>query len=179
MTSLSIEDVLIINEGQEKTTLSFFVVGDPPVQERTKMNYKGRFKAHMYDPSSSEKLAFGRAVVGALGDMGEVLGTTRTGNYYYFQDSTSIALDAKFVLSRPLSHFKGNGLSQRLRDDVVDYPERKDIDNLLKFLMDSVQFILYKDDNAVTKVTMEKQFACPGEPVGMQVSFSGKRSISK
>lgn len=171
MTSLTIDDVMEVTSAGGKASLSFTVVGDPPVQERAKMAHKGPYVAHMYDPSKGEKRAFATKAREAMAAMG--VPTVVTTGRYYFKDYTEVALEAVFFLPRPLNHYTGKGERKRVRDDAVDYPQRKDVDNLLKFVMDALQGILYSNDNCLTKVTIIKRFPCAGEAVGMALCFSG------
>ena len=179
MTSIVVEDVLI-SHGHGESTVSFSIVGDPPVQERAKMRYRGLFHPYIYDPSSGEKAAFGRNMAESMSAMGEVIGAAGTGNgNYYFQERTSVKLITTMLLPRPLNQFvvaKGAN-KKRVRDDAIGYPERKDVDNMLKFVMDALEGYFYKNDSCITKATIEKRFVADGEAVGMDLSFSGKRSI--
>jgi Holliday junction resolvase RusA-like endonuclease len=38
------------------------------------------------------------------------------------------------------------------------YPKKKDIDNLVKFLLDAMNKVVYHDDSAITKLIAEKLF---------------------
>ena len=116
---LSVEDVLEAISPEGRATLSFTVVGDPPVQARPKMAYRGCTFPIMYDPSSDDKLEFARTVRDELVQM-----QVATATSIYFKKSTSVALDAVFLLPRPQNHYIGTGNNKHLRPNVITYTEK-------------------------------------------------------
>jgi Holliday junction resolvase RusA-like endonuclease len=75
------------------------------------------------------------------------LATTATGN--------GIKLVVTFFFNRLKSDFNKHGA---LKEIVQAYPAFKDIDNLLKFLMDAMQGIFFLNDNSIVEVQAKKEF---------------------
>ena len=131
-------------------SISFMVKGNPTVQRRTVMCWKGRPQPCLLDPSKNTKDLFAKAVrleMKAIG-LPELL---------YFAESTAIALRVKFVLPRPKKDLvkKKDGLTG-LTDNASSFPRGKDVDNLLKFVQDALQQTLYMNDSDIVRVEAEK-----------------------
>jgi Holliday junction resolvase RusA-like endonuclease len=61
-----------------------------------------------------------------------------------------LEIDLIFYCERPKSH-------QRMKSPPI-YPKRKDLDNLIKFVLDAFNKNLYEDDSQVIKITAIKLF---------------------
>lgn len=143
-----VEDMMIMRRPTgDDTAISFSVGGDPPVQKRHKIAWKGilggwkessRRIPIIYDPSSKEKKQLAAAVKAALQDL-------EVGGFPFFTNpDTKLTLELTFFFAdRPAQPF----------------PKKKDINNLVKFVMDAMNGILYCDDRAIVRVTAEKTFA--------------------
>jgi hypothetical protein len=80
-------------EDLKGSTLSFVVTGDPPVQERARMNWKNCDDPMIYDPSSAAKKRYGLAVKQAMADIG-------IANLPYLSGIKPVTLEIKFFLPR-------------------------------------------------------------------------------
>ncbi len=127
-------------------SLSFVVKGHPTIQERAGVNWKGRFRPVIYDPSQKNKALFCEAVRVEMAAIG--LPTEA-----YFCDQTAIKLKVKFVLPRP----KKDVQKKKVKPNrALSFPRGKDIDNLLKFVMDALEQTLYMNDTDIVHVECEK-----------------------
>jgi Holliday junction resolvase RusA-like endonuclease len=120
-------------------TIKFIVRGNPKAQKRHKT---GRFST--YDPSTEEKDLFRAAV---QHNAPEQLITT------------PISLDLCFYIQRPNSHFGTGKNKGKLKPDMPrGCTARPDIDNFIKFVMDALNGIYWKDDAAITHLTAFKVY---------------------
>jgi Holliday junction resolvase RusA-like endonuclease len=156
------------------STLSFIVTGDPPTQQRAKMNWKNRDHPTIYDPSSSAKRRYGLAVKKAMVDIG-------LSSFPYLSGVQPVTLEIHFFLPRRTLeiHFflprrkqdiriiQGTALDSGqpvgppvyvLTSKAQTYPVCKDVDNLLKFVMDALEKIVYKNDSCVVSSLATKEF---------------------
>jgi Holliday junction resolvase len=86
-----------------------------------------------------------------------------------FKDPVSIKVIIKFFLPHPECHFCG-GRSR----SVINFIEKKprmhigkpDLDNLLKFVLDAMEGVVYKNDSHITSIKTTKSYdtigACHG-----------------
>lgn len=70
-----------------------------------------------------------------------------------------ISMEMKFYFSRPLSHFRTGKYKNLLKDTApIFHYNRKDVDNLAKFVMDALNKVVYKDDSQVSEITCGKYY---------------------
>jgi Holliday junction resolvase RusA-like endonuclease len=154
MKIVRVEDMMqIFGADPSDKALSFVVVGDPPVQRRHRIAWRHMFGACtskkdrrrnpiIYDPSAREKAAFRSAVRAAMEEI-------NIAAFPYFDAEEPLMLVVGFAFARPLFGFQA-------------YPRRKDLDNLVKFVMDACHDVLYENDNVAVRLDAEKSFV----PVG-------------
>lgn len=119
------------------TGMTFFVRGKPIPQERDRMGWNG----NRYNPSKPSQKAFARAVMDACYNDGldsMVVANPRFG-------------DALVVVTASF-HFP-------VRKNGGSIKNTADVDNLAKFLLDSLNGVLYNDDGQVVKLVAEKSFS--------------------
>jgi Holliday junction resolvase RusA-like endonuclease len=107
-------------------TLYATVIGSPAVQARPRMNTRNG-RVHIYDPSARSKRAFKRAMRQALQELGIVA-------FPIFLPTSHLKLKATFFLSN----------------------EGKDVDNMLKYLMDALQSVVYGNDAGIYDIETKK-----------------------
>ena len=112
------------------------IKGEPRVQERTRFSRRGGI-SRLYDPSSALKTQFRDAVRDSLTDLG-ISGFPLYGGQ---GDDTTIQITVVF----PITNMA------------------KDIDNLLKFVLDTLQTVIYANDRLVMKVVAEKRHFPQGQ----------------
>ena len=120
-------------------TISFTALAESPVQEAHRMSQRG-FNPHIYDPSHQLKVQWRTAVTDALVDC-RLLAPPNP--FFTLQDGgLKCQLDFFFV---------------RRRNEVI--PGRKDVDNMVKFILDAFEGPVYENDTAIVELTATKQFS--------------------
>ena len=109
--------------------MEFIVIGEPQVLKRHRFG-RGR----MYNPSAKEQKRFADQC--DLPDQP-------------LEEDLSIEMEFRFV--RPKSH------SKMKRKPA--HPMRKDLDNLIKFVLDALNKKLFADDRQVVSITARKVYA--------------------
>ena len=150
-----------------------FVAGPPtplprPQICRTRPN-KG--KAWLQDPSKARKKAFGDRVkesvlirvlhtAPAAASAALLLSTDRNKEIFpVFPPQQPVAIRLLFAFKRPKSHFVRSDPSRSLLEkSVFAWPKRPDIDNLVKFVLDSLNGTLYHDDSQVVDISASKAY---------------------
>ena len=120
------------------------ILGDPKAQKRHRHGYRGG-KPHTYDPSSSDKADF-LALIHNEAPQSPLQGP--------------IFITCKFHCARPKNHYKTGKNADQLKPTAPIWCQtRPDIDNYLKFILDSSNGVLFKDDSQVVKVEMSKTYS--------------------
>lgn len=120
-------DDVIVASNNKTTTVSLTILGEPVSQPRTQSYHSEALaRVIVYDPAKDEKLAFKKCVREALEKVGATLPI--------FDNNVKVMVTVTF--------------------HVVD--TRKDIDNLLKFLLDALTSVMYINDNMVYSVISKK-----------------------
>jgi Holliday junction resolvase RusA-like endonuclease len=113
----------------------------------------GRFGVRVINPSKSIQDSFSTAVKDLMG------GSTMP----LFEDepSTGLAVSIYFRIRRPNNHYVGGRrLVGNIRTDMARIrPTGGDLDNLLKFILDALNGILYTDDKQVIAIKTMKLWA--------------------
>jgi Holliday junction resolvase RusA-like endonuclease len=134
MTSVSVEDVIAM-EYHGNQTVKFDVVGNLQAQERPRMVWKGTRFPRFCDPSSKAKTIWRKALKKALDD-----------------------IDLGSVL--PL--FGAEGQQQPIQVELSffwPHPDQKDLDNMVKFVLDAYEGLLYGNDKKIYQITAKKAYA--------------------
>jgi Holliday junction resolvase RusA-like endonuclease len=155
MSEFNVEDFMVVTD-PTGSQVSFVMVGDLPTQQRHRVNFwqapmvAGRNGPHTWDPSSKEKQDYTSQVRTAMVDYGCA--------HPYFDIDHPITLEVVFVLPRQKQDWvRQNGVAI-LTPKAQTFPKGKDVDNMLKFVMDVLQDVLYANDTTITKVTITKMF---------------------
>lgn len=136
--------------------LSFSVAGAPPIQQRPRITYRGRESVIMYDPTAAQKTIFKNNLREAL------QGYT----FPYFTEAEIMAsagvklIITFFVKHRYDDYHVANG-NRVLRADYCRIPSNKDVDNMLKFVMDALAGVIYHNDFVVVEAVAKKSFVAP------------------
>jgi Holliday junction resolvase RusA-like endonuclease len=76
---------------------------------------------------------------------------------YFYDMSSRVYLAITFRVRRPNHHFVNSDRSNALKIHFINLRETKgDIDNMVKFVMDASNLILYTDDRQVTCIYANK-----------------------
>jgi hypothetical protein len=167
-----VEDLMVITGGAAGTkTVSFTVRGNPPVQQRSRIAWKGliggwvaRRKPIIYDPSASLKEKYAAQVRDAMVAMDLALPSFSSG---YNDDG--LIMELNFFIERPETHY--NVLGNRVRANAPKYPKVKDVDNMEKFVSDALHGIVYNNDNMIRKSITEKAYSPEGGAGFTEVVF--------
>ena len=118
--------------------IKFLIKTRPKPQQRHR-NSGGRFQ---YDPSAKDKRDF----------------LLQAKQYAPKKPiSSNIDMEITFCYKRPRSHYRSKNKKLILKDDVPFYKGSKaDIDNLAKFVIDSLNGVFYKDDCQVVSLSSYK-----------------------
>jgi Holliday junction resolvase RusA-like endonuclease len=126
------------------TEIKLIVLGEPKAQARHRHFTRGTFSG-TYDPSKDKKETFA-SILQSQAPKEPI--------------SDPIALELVFYMSRPRNHY-GSGKKQGiLKDSAPEYHSgRPDLDNLTKFVQDSLNKIFYRDDSLICQLTAEKKYS--------------------
>ena len=87
-----------------------------------------------------------------------------------FEKNTPVYLKITFHMKRPLHHFRGARRGAgRVKEDYVDLcasHTMKDLDNMLKMVMDAGNGVLYDDDKQVVQAFVGKHYDDEGSCLG-------------
>ena len=114
--------------------IKFLVKTRPKPQQRHRSN--GRFQ---YDPSSKDKKDF-----------------LLQAKQYAPPKPTKrdINIELTFCYKRPKNHYRSKNKKLILKDDVPFYKSSKaDLDNLIKFICDSLNGVFYIDDSQIVSIS--------------------------
>ena len=113
-----------------------------PIPQKRHRNARRGNKTFQYDPSSKDKARFKKHVSDLYS--GDVL-----------MDPISVSI--VFGFKRPKTHFRSGKHSNKLKPNQERYvKKRPDIDNLLKFVFDSCNGLIWKDDSIICEVQSRK-----------------------
>ncbi len=145
--------------------IQFSVTGKPPVQQRPRVNLwrnsrsktvvKNSMRPFFYDPSREVKRQWSAGLSDAL--KAQNISIPLFGSNPY--TDLPLTLEVQFYLPRPLSDYNKKKKKLFSKENAWHlWPATKDLDNMLKFLMDAMQGITYVNDNSVCSITCIKQF---------------------
>ena len=104
-----------------------------------------KFGNHTYDPSSNEKKEFVSKIKQYLPEE-PIKGP--------------IKAELKFYEKRPKSHYRTGKFSGILKENAPKYNvSKRDIDNFVKFVFDSLNKIIYVDDSRVFELNCGKYYS--------------------
>jgi Holliday junction resolvase RusA-like endonuclease len=161
--------------GASGRSISFVVTGDPPAQERariavTRAPPSNRLRPYLYDPSSRKKNRYAHILRTTMDDYGL--------NTPYFSPDEPISVYVNFVLPRRRQDIRAGGVNVMLTPGAQTFPRNKDVDNMLKFLMDALQGVVYHNDVTITKAVVSKLFSEDAESAGWtEVRFSSSSHV--
>jgi Holliday junction resolvase RusA-like endonuclease len=126
------------------TQIKLVVLGEPKAQARHRHFTRGTFSG-TYDPSKDKKESFA-SILQSQAPKEPI--------------SEPIALELDFYMARPRNHYKTGKNSDMLKDTAPEHHSgRPDIDNLVKFVQDSLNKIYYKDDALICQLVACKIYS--------------------
>ena len=126
------------------TEIRLTVLGEPKAQARHRHFTRGTFSG-TYDPSKDKKESFA-SILQSQAPKEPI--------------SDPIYLELVFYMSRPRNHYGTGKKSEMLKDSAPEYHSgRPDLDNLTKFVQDSLNKIFYRDDSLICQLKAEKKYS--------------------
>jgi len=123
--------------------LRFTVFGEPVPLTRHRLAQSGAF-ARMYNPSAVLQMSFAKACSSVMPHK-PFEGPLRAHLVFYFQ--------------RPKSHYRTGKYSHLLKPGAPTYHcGRKDLDNLVKFVLDALNAKVYVDDSQIVEIRSAKLY---------------------
>ena len=106
--------------------------------------HRHRLKGGTYDPSKKEKDEFIKSIE----------------NFPTEKMSKPIKCILNFYCKRPKTHYKTGKFAHILKDTSPKYNiNNKDLDNMVKFVLDALNEKLYNDDSQIIEITCTKSYA--------------------
>jgi Holliday junction resolvase RusA-like endonuclease len=133
----------------------FFIAGRPEGLKRHR-TYRLRSGANVnVDPSSAAKCDFL---------------TLAHQNSPESPITRAVSVTLEFVFPRPKAHFDSKG---RIKERMYQarYTKKPDVDNLVKFVCDSLNGVYWHDDSLIYHVTASKRYVNENEPCGTHLSI--------
>ena len=116
----------------------FIIMGDPIPQKRHRMG-----RGFSYDPSAPDKKRVRTELL--------------LSNKKKFIHKGSVNMFITFFMKRPKGDYRSGKFSHMLNKNAsLNHIKKPDIDNLLKFIMDCCNGIIYKDDSQVNRCSVTK-----------------------
>ena len=140
-----------------RTTLTFKIRGNPLPLRRHRTS-----RGFMYNPSAASQAVF-RNLVRELIWPDEL--PSETNGLSLFGDRDQLSVSMLFCMKRPLNHFTSSKRAEgRLKETASNRvgPIRTDVDNLAKFILDSLNGMIYHDDKQVASVHATKCYDSEG-----------------
>lgn len=129
--------------GAELMKIQFQIPGPPKHQQRHRSSSRGKF-VHRYDPSAKDKVNF-------------LLQAKQYAPKLAHTDV--IYLTVWFCMPIPKSHYRTGKFAGTLKDGAPTWHTKKpDVDNLIKFVMDSLNKVFWKDDSQICSVIAQKRY---------------------
>ena len=140
-----------------RTTLIFKIRGNPLPLRRHRTS-----RGFIYNPSASAQAAFSNLVKELIWS-NDVQSDSK--DKPLFGDQDQLSLSVVFCMKRPLNHFisskRGEGrLKESTRNRIGSI--RTDVDNLAKFILDSLNGMVYVDDKQVASIHATKCYDSEG-----------------
>jgi Holliday junction resolvase RusA-like endonuclease len=119
------------------------VEGTPKPQKRHRTSSKNGF-TRSYDPSSKDKSIFEKLLLQSK----------------HKKLTGAISLSLTFYMPRPKHHFRTGKYKHKLKaKSPVLHINKPDIDNLIKFVLDCGNGILWKDDSSISQIEAVKIYS--------------------
>lgn len=124
--------------------LSFEVAGDPPALKRPR-----HYRRRVYNPSQAEQEAFRAAALPHLPS--QPLGGP-------------LLARLEFRVLRPQGHYRSGRYSDQLKTAAPTFPARRDLDNMVKFVLDALNGVAYGDDSQIVRLEALKIYDAAHAP---------------
>ena len=165
MPGVTIVDVIVAQSDIQKS-LSFTAMGDPQVQQRPRITWRGRMMPVVYDPCAGSKVEWRGHLHRALVDCGVSVFPFFSFENTDAMQSSGLQIEVVFHIMRRRADYKMFRGELVLLNNHQKYPGTKDVDNMVKYIMDVFHNVLYRNDNCVVKIIASKKFVKEDEKKG-------------
>lgn len=134
--------------------IEFTIPGVPVAQPRPKVTNIGGHP-RMYDPAANAKANVRAQIV----------------QYAPSEPTTDVlGMRLEFVIPRPASHYgTGKNANVLKKDAPVWVAKKPDLDNLVKFILDTMNQVFYRDDAQIVTLSVSKRYGItPLTTIAMQ-----------
>ena len=147
--------------------VQFMIHGNPLPLRRHRTS-----RGFVYNPSAPAQECFRTLVKGLL--QNHTTRTATTVGVPLFSANATLAVTLHFRMKRPLSHWIGskrgpNRLRPHFASSILHAGLRTDVDNLAKFVLDSLNEIAYEDDRQVVSLHATKVYDSIDDCLGSTV----------
>ena len=130
-----------------------------PFEPVSLKRHRHRLHGGTYDPSKKEKEDFIKVITGLPTTGLPTTGLPTTG-LPTDKMSNPIKCILNFYCKRPKSHYKTGKFSNILKETSPKYNiNNKDLDNMVKFVLDALNDKLYVDDSLIFEITCRKLYS--------------------
>ena len=166
----NIKNSLIINEEVQSTNLIENIIETKSMEQPIQKNYKFTVLGEPR-PLSRHMFSNGRMYNPSSKYQKEFLNNC-THNLPLIPLEGPLEIDLRFYFSRPLSHYRSGKYKHILKDNMPYYhSNRKDLDNLIKFVLDSLNKHAYIDDSQIAVINSGKYYTS-SEEARVEVSIT-------
>ncbi len=141
--------------------INFTILGNPKALKRHRTFRRGNFVGQ-YDPSKKEKDDF--LVVA----------------HQYAPEKPldyPLRLDIRFYFERPKSHYRTGKYANELKPNISRWHTTSpDLDNLIKFICDSLNGVFWKDDRCICRLLADKEY---DERPRTEITIAGENNVEK
>ena len=158
-----------LTETNNTRVFSVTVVGKTPSQSRTRINFRrksfSKSKPIFYNPSRRAKNEWSLALKNILAEY-NISSPIFSSNPY---TDHPLHLEVQIYLPIPKTDLDKQ---QHIKPKHHLWPNTKDIDNMLKFIMDAMQDFVYKNDACICSINCKKQFADVGDVASIKEPYT-------
>jgi Holliday junction resolvase RusA-like endonuclease len=125
-------------------SIELVILGEPKAQKRHRHVKMGNF-VRQYDPSAADK-----------GDFLSIIQSNAPEKPY----DSPLKVDILFYFARPKSHYGTGSKAEVIKANAPQWHLSKpDVDNCIKFVMDSMNKIYWRDDSIICDCSIKKMYS--------------------
>ena len=139
------------------------IIGKPKAWQRRKVYHRQLLNRWIHNHVDTNRSATRSFRVRVLQKLGELITFPITPQFYPITEDGPVYLELEFHRRIPNSAFIGGKRTNQLKEAMGIWQNKPDtnkpdLDNLVKFVKDALQGIIYKDDQQVVKVVATKSW---------------------
>ena len=133
---------------------NIIIPGDPPSLERPRFSFGGRggTRPRVYNILRNRMNETRQALQ-------DILHQRDPNAQFPLRPAGPVVMTITFCSVRPVSHYRNSRRIQgNVRPAMMNAIPRKDLDNMVKYILDAMQGVLYRNDNQVVTLNVHKQY---------------------